>query len=227
MASQHNNNTKIRRLYRSRQKRMLTGVCAGFAEYLNIDTVFIRLIWIALTFFGGFGLILYIISSIIIPECPKEIQEDTVTTYKSDSRVFWGALFIVIGSALLLKKMGFFYYFNIWQLPWHLLWALLLIGVGVIILVNYAPTRLRTGANADNGVTSSKKQLKRSVSNKMIAGVCAGIAEYFEWDPTLVRLIYIFLAFASFGIALLVYFILMLVLPVAPEQDTSSIKENI
>jgi phage shock protein C len=226
MTLQDNNKTKIRRLYRSRQNRMLTGVCAGFAEYLNIDTVFIRLIWIALTFFGGFGIILYIISSIIIPECPKEIQEETFTTYKSDGRVFWGALFIVIGSALLLKKMGFFYYFNIWHLPWHLLWALLLIGVGVIILINYAPTRTRPEANADNGLASSRKQLHRSVSNKMLAGVCAGIAEYFDWDATLVRLIYIFLAFASFGIALLVYFILMLVLPPAHEQNPSAVKEN-
>ncbi len=37
----------------------------------------------------------------------------------------------------------------------------------------------------------NEKKLTRS-SNRMIAGVCAGIAEYFGWDPTLLRIVYIF-----------------------------------
>ena len=205
---------------------MLTGVCAGFAAYLNIDTIFVRLVWIALTFFGGFGIILYIVSSIIIPECPKEIQKEDHQTYTSDSRIFWGALFIVIGSGLLLKKLGFFYYFNIWHLPWQMLWAFLLIGVGIILLINYAPNRSSAENISANTAISPKKQLHRSGSNKILAGVCAGIAEYFDWDPTLVRLIFVFMAFASFGIALVVYLVLMLVLPADPDQEVSAVKEK-
>jgi phage shock protein C len=41
------------------------------------------------------------------------------------------------------------------------------------------------------------KRLFRSEKNKKIAGVCAGIGEYFDLDPTLVRLVFIFLGLAT------------------------------
>ena len=58
---------------------------------------------------------------------------------------------------------------------------------------------------------NEKKRLTRS-DNKMIGGVCAGIADYLNWDPTVVRVLYILMIFfAGFGI--LLYFILWLVMP--------------
>lgn len=62
-----------------------------------------------------------------------------------------------------------------------------------------------------------QKKLKRS-QNKMISGVCAGIAEYFEFDPTLVRIAYVLLSFFSAGFpGLLLYIILSIVMPVQDE----------
>lgn len=56
-----------------------------------------------------------------------------------------------------------------------------------------------------------KKKLTRS-NNKMIAGVCAGLAEYFGIDPTIVRILYVLMVlFAGFGI--LLYVILWIVMP--------------
>jgi phage shock protein C len=58
-----------------------------------------------------------------------------------------------------------------------------------------------------------EKKLCRS-NNKMIAGVCAGIADYFNLDPTLVRVAYVLISIFSAGFpGLLVYLILMLVMP--------------
>ncbi|RXQ96132.1 PspC domain-containing protein [Ancylomarina salipaludis] len=58
-----------------------------------------------------------------------------------------------------------------------------------------------------------KKKLKRS-SNKMIAGVCAGIAEYLGLDITIVRVVYVLLSIFSAGFpGLIVYLILMFVMP--------------
>ena len=58
----------------------------------------------------------------------------------------------------------------------------------------------------------SNKRLTRS-SNRMIAGVCGGIAEYLGWDPTMVRVIYALLSvFTAFDGAL-VYIILWIVMP--------------
>ncbi len=62
---------EIRRLYRSGKDRILGGVCGGIAEYLGVDPVIIRLLWIVGTLAWGAGIILYIIFWIIIPRNPK------------------------------------------------------------------------------------------------------------------------------------------------------------
>lgn len=55
------------------------------------------------------------------------------------------------------------------------------------------------------------KRLYRSSNNSMIAGVCGGIAEYFDIDPTLVRLIFVLALFS--GVSILVYIIAILIIP--------------
>ena len=57
------------------------------------------------------------------------------------------------------------------------------------------------------------KRLYRSVSDKMLGGVCGGIAEYFALDPTLVRLGYILLSVFTVFSGVLAYFILWVVVP--------------
>ncbi len=59
-----------RKLTRSRSDRMLGGVLGGLAEYLNIDSVLVRIIYCALSLFtAGFpGILLYIIMLILVPE---------------------------------------------------------------------------------------------------------------------------------------------------------------
>lgn len=61
------------------------------------------------------------------------------------------------------------------------------------------------------------KKLYRSTTDKKIAGVCAGIAEYFGWDSTMIRLGWaLFAAFAGSGI--LAYIICALVIPQKPDD---------
>lgn len=60
--------TKVKKLYRS-NNRIIGGVCAGIAEYLDIDPTVIRLLWVIFTLLSiGVGIIAYIIAWIIIPE---------------------------------------------------------------------------------------------------------------------------------------------------------------
>ncbi|MBO5405119.1 MAG: PspC domain-containing protein [Paludibacteraceae bacterium] len=57
------------------------------------------------------------------------------------------------------------------------------------------------------------KKLYRS-SNRILAGVCGGIAEYFDVDPTLIRVVYLILSLFSAGFpGLLLYIILMILMP--------------
>ncbi|MEX0608380.1 MAG: PspC domain-containing protein [Balneolaceae bacterium] len=56
-------------------------------------------------------------------------------------------------------------------------------------------------------------KLRKSRTDKMLAGVCGGFAEYLGWDSTLVRILFALILISSFGTAVLVYFILAIVMP--------------
>ena len=56
------------------------------------------------------------------------------------------------------------------------------------------------------------KRLYRNTDNKMLGGVCSGIAEYFDLDPTLVRIGWL-IAFFCAGTGLLAYFIALVIMP--------------
>lgn len=62
----------MKKLYRSRKDSKIAGVCGGIAEYFNVDPTIIRLLAILTIFFGGGGIIAYIIAWIIIPLEPLE-----------------------------------------------------------------------------------------------------------------------------------------------------------
>ena len=60
----------VKKLYRSRTDRKVAGVCAGIADYLDIDPTLVRLIWVATVLFAGGGILGYLIAWIVLPEEP-------------------------------------------------------------------------------------------------------------------------------------------------------------
>lgn len=62
-----------KKLYRSTTNKTIAGVCAGFAEYLNLDPTVVRVIW-ALVSLSGAGLVAYLVCALIIPEAPANIE---------------------------------------------------------------------------------------------------------------------------------------------------------
>lgn len=71
----------MRKLFRSRDHRVVAGVAGGLAEYFNIDVALIRLVWILLLLAGGTGFLVYIIAAIIIPEEPIGGSDGPTVTY--------------------------------------------------------------------------------------------------------------------------------------------------
>jgi phage shock protein C len=67
--------------------------------------------------------------------------------------------------------------------------------------------------------------LYRLSSSKVIAGVCAGLAKHFKMDPTIVRLIFVFLAVFALG-GVIAYIVLWIVLPEASVYGEVSVSEN-
>ena len=62
----------MKRLYRSRIDKRICGVCGGIAEYLEVDSTIIRLLWVLLTFCSfGSALLAYFICALIVPNQPQ------------------------------------------------------------------------------------------------------------------------------------------------------------
>lgn len=61
-----------KRLYRSKDNRMIAGVCGGIAEYFDIDPTIVRIAAAILTLAGFSGIIIYIILAIVVPENPAQ-----------------------------------------------------------------------------------------------------------------------------------------------------------
>lgn len=67
------------RLMRPRQGRKIAGVCAGFAEYFDLDVTLIRIVWVLCVVCGGVGALAYFAAWIIIPEEPLMLAAPAAT----------------------------------------------------------------------------------------------------------------------------------------------------
>lgn len=149
-----------KKLYRSREDRIILGVCGGLADYFVIDPLVVRLIFIALFFGGGSGLIIYLIFAILVPSegdnsskkkdnsesSRKESKSDKADEFieevgsrikglgsevrVSDWRFIIGLILVVIGFS------SFFSNFAPFSFIWDNFWPLFLVIIGLIILLN-------------------------------------------------------------------------------------------
>ena len=63
-----------KKLYKSRENRMIAGICAGIGEYFEVDPNLIRVLWIIFSFAGGAGVLAYIAAYFIVPERPVPLK---------------------------------------------------------------------------------------------------------------------------------------------------------
>jgi phage shock protein PspC (stress-responsive transcriptional regulator) len=129
--------TGPRRLTRSRDDRVIAGVCGGLGEYFGVDAVLIRIAALVLVFAGGAGLLLYAIGWIAMPEHPETgvpgpLQAPGAVGQPSErtgGALALGLLFIALGAFFLVDE--------IWSdfLDWQYLWPIVLIAVGAAVLV--------------------------------------------------------------------------------------------
>jgi phage shock protein PspC (stress-responsive transcriptional regulator) len=60
-----------KRLTRSIKDKKIAGVCGGLADYLDMDATLVRLVWVMLAIFAGWGLLGYLIAWIVLPVQPQ------------------------------------------------------------------------------------------------------------------------------------------------------------
>jgi phage shock protein PspC (stress-responsive transcriptional regulator) len=85
-----------RRLYRSREERMIAGVCGGLARYFGIDPVIVRVAAVALVFAGGAGLLAYLAAWLLVPDEAEG----------AGSGAGAGRLATIVGAVLLVLAVG-------------------------------------------------------------------------------------------------------------------------
>ena len=215
-------NGEIRKLYRSRKDSVIGGVCGGLAEYLEMDSTVVRLLWAISFFIFGFGLLLYIIALCVIPKNPShpEPEEHEAEAQpkqeqrrsSTDWNLVIGVILLILGIMFLLGQFDVFDFeyirFNFF--PWRLFWPIVLIGLGVFLLAS--------GGTISNMVDDVRERagtsrLRKSRSDKMIFGVCGGLGKSFSIDPTILRVLWVAAALMSGGILVLVYIVLALIMP--------------
>ncbi len=135
----------MKHLYRSSTHRVIGGVAGGIGEYLDVDPVLIRILFVVAFLAGGVGIVAYIIAWIIIPEQPREQTMSTPSDpqqpnvppqpqpqnqYEERHRrgsVVGGLVLLVIG--LLFLGQNFLPDFNFGD--W---WPLILVAIGAGLL---------------------------------------------------------------------------------------------
>jgi phage shock protein PspC (stress-responsive transcriptional regulator) len=78
---------------------------------------------------------------------------------------------------------------------------------------NQAESGEQTSDRKDFTQTTQQRQLRRSRIQKKIFGICGGLGKYFDIDPTIVRLVYVFFTILSAGTGIILYVLMYLIIP--------------
>jgi len=212
---------------------MIDGVCGGVAEYFGLDPTLVRIVWVLLTLLGGSGILLYIAGMIIMPTSPVTVAppgESRGTVSSTSNHRFWGILLVAVGAIWLMSNLGVWHRW--WGFSWDLMLPTILILAGVAFLFggrNYltsqATSRSSGATPADQPVSTentvaSLHKLYRSRSERKMFGVCGGLGVHFGIDPTIVRVLFVISAFASFGLTLFAYILMAIIVPDEPLTST-------
>ncbi len=211
----------MKRLFRSKTNHVLGGVCGGLGEYFEIDPVLIRLVWLILILFGGVGLVLYVIAWAIIPleEVEQAKHADIKTPITLRGHLWWGLVLVIMGVFLLGSQYRIIYWPIIPGIHLHTrdFVPLVLMLVGLYLVYSF-------GRRASHMDRPGKQRLYRSRSDRKLLGVCGGLADYFQIDSTLIRVLWVAGSFL-YGIGVLLYIVLVLALPDQPAVETTVSKK--
>ncbi|HMA62075.1 MAG TPA: PspC domain-containing protein [bacterium] len=129
-----------KRFLRSKDDRIIAGVCGGLGDYLNIDPVIIRIIWLVLFFAGGVGLLAYIVAMIIVPsenDSPyNEKKAKKTSGEEKGGKLIGGIVLVVIGILFLLDKNWYFseLFEDMIRLGWKFFLPAVFIGIGIYLI---------------------------------------------------------------------------------------------
>lgn len=125
-----------KKLYRSRTNQVISGVCAGIADYFDIDPTIVRIIFALSLFSWGTGLLIYIVCIFIIPENPEVLPHDDFAYNVSTedelrktkkTKYLLGIIMIIFGGISILDRLHW--------IDFDLLWPVAIIAIGLFIIL--------------------------------------------------------------------------------------------
>jgi len=145
-----NNAQHIKKLYRSKEDKLIAGVCGGISEYFMIDPIWVRLAFIVGALIDGIGIVAYIIIWILVPENPthrsnkqtvveekvqkvgatlrKDYKDGKINKARNGTGHFYiGMILILLGALFLIKNV--FGWFDS-----DVFWPLLIIVIGITLI---------------------------------------------------------------------------------------------
>ena len=145
------------RLYRSRDNKLVGGVCGGIAEYLRIDPTLTRIITVLLFLLPGLGILTYLVAWLIIPLRPLDAETPRADYSLSPWNKYLPGLILVALGVILLAKEYYFWF------DWGDMWPVLVIIGGVALIVfgfrgrrdHETPGSQSRQANGESGGTVS------------------------------------------------------------------------
>jgi phage shock protein PspC (stress-responsive transcriptional regulator) len=236
-----------KRFFRSDADRLISGVAGGMAAYLNMDATIVRLLWVLVTIVtGGAAFWLYLALWLLLPvgdNARGQVEAPIIQIgEKSMGIIAW--VLIALGVLWLLSNFG------ILPAIWHgfsgvlgilnmLFWPVALIAGGWIVLAKLGRTEaitqkirggmpegesVRTGVRDGYRSIREKTPLKRSKEDRLLLGVCGGIARWLNIDAIIVRILWALFTIAFLGTGVIVYIILAFIMP---EEDDGGAIETV
>ncbi len=170
-----------KKLYKDEQHKMIGGVCAGLAEYFNIDVTIIRVLFFATLILKGGGLLLYIILWVCLPKKPLAFFNPTVDytvppfgtvppqpgdpfivqpKRQSKGGIVIGAILIVVGAFLLLDEFDI-----IPDWDFENLWPVILVLIGGALIFSGSQKKPWDNANWQQTNATAKKEEETTNDN--------------------------------------------------------------
>lgn len=137
-----------KKLYRDESRKVIGGVCAGLADYFNIDVSIVRLVFLLTLILKGGGMLIYVILWVVLPKKNFILNQPFVDYTvppagapqpdpqvfnqpkpRSTGSIIAGAILVLLGSFFILDDLNI-----IPNLNFQHLWPVILIAIGVIVI---------------------------------------------------------------------------------------------